>query len=283
MSQTALFYSAKALRAQLDPGRGSVGFVPTMGALHAGHLSLVQRACREHPRVVVSIFVNPTQFGPHEDYGRYPRTLAADRRLLASVGKVLVYAPGVEDVYPRGFSSSLKVSGSLGQVLEAAWRPGHFDGVATVVARLFGLVRPQQAYFGLKDYQQFQVLRRVTMDLALPVKLSGCATVRDADGLALSSRNRFLDPAQRRQATALVRALRASAALAAQGERSAARLQAAGLKVLRAERGVKVQYYALADAQSLQALRRLDRPAVLATACLLGKTRLIDNLLLRPR
>lgn len=279
MSLAPLYRRAAALRRAV---KGPVAFVPTMGALHRGHLALVQRARREHKQVVVSIFVNPTQFGPKEDFSRYPRTLAADRRLLAGVPGALVYAPGVEEVYPAGFASTVQVGGSLASELEGHFRPGHFDGVATVVARLFALVGARHAYFGLKDYQQFQVIKRMTADLGLPVRLTGCPTVRESDGLALSSRNRYLAPAERAQATALIRALRSAQALAARGERSAARIQGAGLKVLRAAPGLKVQYFRLADAADLSPLRRLDRPAVLATACFLGKTRLIDNLVLRP-
>jgi pantoate--beta-alanine ligase len=272
-----LFHRAAALRQALSRGRGSVGFVPTMGALHAGHLSLVRRARREHARVVVSIFVNPTQFGPGEDFSRYPRTLAADLALLKAEGPVAVYAPAVEDVYPAGFASAVSVGGSLGSLLEAALRPGHFTGVATVVARLFQLVKPDQAYFGLKDYQQFQVIRRMSADLGLGLKLAGCPTVREADGLALSSRNRYLSPLDRAKAAALNRALRAAQAAAARGERSGARIEAAGLKVLRAQRGLAVQYFSLADAATLAPLKRLERPARLLTACRLGTTRLIDN------
>lgn len=283
MSLPPLFHRATALRRHLSKTKGSVGIVPTMGALHEGHLSLVRRARREHRHVLVWIFVNPKQFGPQEDFGRYPRTLPADRRLLAQVPGTLVYAPSVEEVYPHGFSSELKVGGSLGQVLESRFRPGHFEGVATVVARIFGLLNARHAYFGLKDYQQFQVLRRMVTDLALPVRMHGCSTVREKDGLALSSRNRYLSPLERERATVLIRALRAGRDLAAQGERSAARIETAGLKLLRACPGIKPQYFALADAQDLSPLKRLDRPAVLATACLLGRTRLIDNLLLRPR
>jgi pantoate--beta-alanine ligase len=272
-----VFRSAAALR-RAAAGRGTLGLVPTMGALHAGHLSLVRRARREHRQVAVSIFVNPAQFGPHEDFGRYPRTLAADLGLLASVGPVLVYAPPVADVYPAGFASAIRVGGSLGSVLEAAWRPGHFEGVATVVARLLQLLRPDQAYFGLKDYQQFQVIRRMAADLALPPRLTGCPTVREADGLALSSRNRYLTPAQRIQAAALYQALKAGRDLAATGERRASRIEAAGLRVLRAQRGLAVQYFSLADAASLAPLKRLEGSARLLTACRAGATRLIDNL-----
>jgi pantoate--beta-alanine ligase len=173
------------------------------------------------------------------------------------------------------------VDGALGSVLEAQWRPGHFEGVATVVARLFGLVRPDQAYFGLKDYQQFQVIRRFTQDLGLGVGLTGCATVREAGGLAMSSRNRYLDPAQRGAALALIRALRAAQAAFKAGERSARRLEAAGLAVLKKEKGLAVQYFSVADPASLEPLKTLGAAAVALTACRLGKTRLIDNLALR--
>jgi pantoate--beta-alanine ligase len=276
-----LFHRAAELRQALGRGPGGVGLVPTMGALHAGHLSLVRRARREQARVVVSIFVNPTQFGPSEDFSRYPRTLAADLALLASEGPLWVYAPAVEDVYPAGFASAVRVGGALGRVLEAQWRPGHFEGVATVVARLFGLVRPDHAYFGLKDYQQFQVIRRFTRDLGLPIGLTGCPTVREAGGLAMSSRNRYLEPAQRASALALIRALRAAQAAFRAGERSARRLEAAGRAVLRKERALEVQYFSVADPDSLEPLKTLAGSAVALTACRLGKTRLIDNLALR--
>jgi pantoate--beta-alanine ligase len=282
VSLPRVYGTSARLRTALKGGSGSVGFVPTMGALHEGHVSLVRQARREHKRVVVSIFVNPTQFGPKEDYSRYPRTLAADRKLLSAVPGVLVYAPAVDDVYPAGQSLKVQVGGTLGSVLEAHYRPGHFDGVATVVARLFALVGAPHAYFGLKDYQQFQVIRALVSELGLPVKLTGCPTVREADGLAMSSRNRYLSPDERHNATALIRALRAAQALARGGERRATALEAAGKRVLRATSGLKPQYFSLADAASLAPLKRLDRPAVLATACFLGKTRLIDNLTLRP-
>ena len=281
MSLPVVLRNAAALERWRKAGRGSVGFVPTMGALHRGHLSLVQRARRDNARVLVSIFVNPTQFGPTEDFERYPRDLGADRRLLAEVPGAAIYAPSVSEIYPEGFATVIKVGGPLGQVLEAAWRPGHFEGVATVVARLFVLAKAERAYFGLKDYQQFLVIRRMSADLGLPVKVIGCPIVREADGLAMSSRNRYLEPAQRRASLALSAALRAAKALAAKGEKSPRRLEAAGLRVLRKVRGLKVQYFAVADARALQPLKRLDRPAMALTACVLGKTRLIDNMSLR--
>ena len=278
MSLPLVLRSSAALERWRAKGKGRLGFVPTMGALHAGHLSLVQRARRENARVLVSIFVNPTQFGPKEDLARYPRDLQGDRRLLSSVPGVAVYAPSVAEVYPPGFVSTVHVGGSLGRVLEAQWRPGHFDGVATVVARLFGLTRPDKAYFGLKDYQQLQVIRRMVSDLGLPLEVIACPTLREGDGLALSSRNRYLDPQRRALAVAVHYALGEARDLAASGERSVARLEAAGKGVLRKVPGLKLQYFAVADAQSLEPLRRLDRPAVALTACILGKTRLIDNL-----
>ena len=273
--------NAAALERWRKTGRGSVGFVPTMGALHQGHLSLVQKARRDNPRVLVSIFVNPTQFGPKEDFKRYPRDLGGDSQLLSVVPGTAVYAPSVAEIYPQGFATVVKVGGALGQVLEAEWRPGHFEGVATVVARLFALVKAERAYFGLKDYQQFLVIRRMSADLGLPVKVVGCPIIREADGLAMSSRNRYLEPAQRQAALALSSALRAAKALAAKGEKSPRRLEAAGLRALRKVNGLRVQYFSVADAQSLQPLKRLDRPAFALTACQLGKTRLIDNMSLR--
>jgi pantoate--beta-alanine ligase len=253
-----------------------------MGALHEGHLSLVRRALRENARVVVSIFVNPTQFGPHEDFSRYPRDLSGDRRLLAPLGPLLVYAPGVEEIYPAGFATTVKVGGPLGATLDAAWRPGHFEGVATVVARLFALVRPRAAYFGLKDYQQYLVVRRMAADLGIPVRVEGCPIVRESDGLAMSSRNRYLSPELRLKAAALSRALDRVAALAAGGEASAARLRWAGLKELSKVEGLETQYFEVADPGNLLPVRRLDGPARALTACLLGRTRLIDNRSIHP-
>lgn len=269
--------SVAALHRLLSSSRIGVGFVPTMGALHEGHLSLVRRAQRENGRVVVSVFVNPTQFGPNEDFSTYPRDLEADRRLLGPLGSSIVYAPAVADIYPEGFSTTVKVGGSLGSVLEADWRPTHFEGVATVVARLFALVRPQKAYFGLKDYQQYLVIKRMTHDLGLPVALVGCPIIRESDGLAMSSRNRGLDRVSRDKALALSRALAAVAGLAKQGERSPARLRAEGLKVLTQVPGLTVQYFELADAETLLPIRRLERTAMALTACVLSGTRLIDN------
>ena len=282
MTPPRVFTTASELRRELARGGGAVGFVPTMGALHAGHLSLVRRAALENARVVVSIFVNPTQFGEKKDFSAYPRDLRADRRLLAGGKPPLVYAPEAGDVYPPGFATALSVEGPLGRVLEAEFRPGHFTGVATVVARLLALVRPQRAYFGLKDYQQFLVVRRLALDLDLPVEVIGCPIVRETDGLAMSSRNVRLGAQARAQAPALQRALLAAASLAARGEGSCARLRQAGARILRGVPGLKLQYFEVADPETLLPLRRLDDPAVALAACVLGGVRLIDNLHLYP-
>lgn len=282
MKPPRVFRRASALRRALGSGPGTLGFVPTMGALHEGHLSLVRRARRENARVVVSIFVNPTQFGPQEDFASYPRTLGDDLRLLAPLGPLFVYAPTTDDVYPIGFNTTVKVGGALGSRLDAARRPGHFDGVATVVARLFALVGPDRAYFGLKDYQQFLVVRRMCADLGLGVSLRGCPIVRESDGLAMSSRNVYLGAEARMRAPALLRSLRAAADLAARGERSVSRLRRAGLEVLARVHGLKVQYFELADPTTLEPLRRLEGPVQVLTACVLARTRLIDNLVIHP-
>ena len=259
--------------------KAGLGLVPTMGALHAGHLSLVERALSECATVVVSIFVNPTQFGKGEDFGKYPRQLAADKALLRKAGKVRVFAPGVGQVYPDGFASTVKVGGSLGSVLEAEFRPGHFDGVATVVARLFGLVKPDKAYFGLKDFQQLAVIKRMTADLALPVQIVECPTLRAKDGLALSSRNAYLSPAERAKAPALWMALHAAADALAAGA-SPAKAEAQGRKRLARAGGFKLQYLRVAAAATLLPPTKKSRRRVVAAAAHLGKTRLIDNLVM---
>ncbi len=285
MTLPALHRRAAELGRALARGSAGTGFVPTMGALHGGHLSLVARALRAHERVVVSVFVNPTQFGPREDFGAYPRALAGDRRLLGSLGagrRLLLYAPEASDVYPAGFATAVAVGGAAGIRLEGEFRPGHLAGVATVVARLFALVRPRAAYFGLKDYQQYLVVRRLARDLFPGLRVVGCPTVREDDGLAMSSRNRYLDPVARMRAVALNRSLLAAAEAARGGERSVRRLRRAALKVLSRVPGLTVQYFDIADARTLEPLRILDRPARALTACVLKGTRLIDNLALEP-
>lgn len=261
-----------AVRAALP---GPVGLVPTMGALHAGHRALIERARRECASVVVSIFVNPTQFGPGEDYERYPRALEADLRACEASGVDVVFAPDVATIYPAGFSTSVD-PGPLGTVLEGAARPGHFRGVATVVTVLFGLTRPDRAYFGQKDGQQAVVVDRVVRDLALPVELVVVPTVRDVDGLALSSRNAYLGAEERRAAPVLYRALRAAAEDHARGERDGGRLRARMQAVLATEPLARPDYVSVADGRTLEELDVVSGPALLSLAVRFPSARLID-------
>jgi len=251
-----------------------IALVPTMGALHAGHMALVDAARRAGDRVVVSIFVNPRQFGANEDLARYPRKEAADSRMLADAGVDLLWMPPVEIVYPEGFATNVSVSG-VSEVLEGAHRPGHFDGVATVVAKLFGQVRPDVALFGEKDWQQLAVIRRMTADLDLPVEVQSVPTQRDDDGLALSSRNAYLMPEDRARAIALPRALGAAERAIAEGADPEAALAQA--RETLAAAGFEVDYVALADAGTLGDPLP-GRPARLLAAARIGGTRLIDNI-----
>jgi pantoate--beta-alanine ligase len=255
------------LRAALAALAEPVGLVPTMGAFHEGHLALMRRARAECATVVVSLFVNPAQFGPSEDLERYPRDEARDLGLAEAEGVDLVFAPSVDEMYPPGFDTWVE-PGELGLVLEGAFRPGHFRGVATVCVRLFGLVRPQRAYFGRKDAQQVAVIKQVVRDLALPLEIVAVPTVRDTDGLALSSRNTYLSASERQVALALPRALQAGLAAHRRGEDPAATARA----VLNAERRLSVDYVEVAD---------LDGPT-LSAAVRVGSTRLIDNVRLVP-
>lgn len=270
------------LRAWRTARTGStIGFVPTMGYLHAGHLALVRRARAENDEVVVSIFVNPLQFGPHEDYERYPRDLARDLRLLEPEGVGLVFAPPVEEMYSPGFATAVEVSGPLAVRLEGAARPGHFRGVATVVTRLLNLVQPHRAYFGWKDAQQVLVVRQVVQDLALPVEIVPVPTVREADGLAMSSRNVYLSADERAAVAALPRALFAALARFQQGERDAEVLRQLVHAAL-AQTPVGLDYVSVSDRETFQELARVDRSALLLVAAWVGTTRLIDNVPLDP-
>lgn len=259
-----------------------VAFVPTMGALHAGHVSLMQRARRSASRVVVSIFVNPLQFGPREDFARYPRPAAHDRRLLKAAGVDLLWEPRVETVYPAGDRTRVHVAG-LSDVLEGASRPGHYTGVTTVVMRLLGAVQPDVLWLGQKDAQQALILERMCTDLLVPVSVRRGATVREPDGLALSSRNAYLSARQRQQAVALSQGLASARALLVQGERTAARILGAVRAELSCYPLVREDYVALVDASSLQPVRRVRDRVLLAIAARVGRARLIDNLEWSPR
>ncbi len=258
-----------------------VGFVPTMGYLHRGHLALVERARRENPFVAVSIFVNPLQFGPGEDYHRYPRDLARDRALLEEAGVDLLFAPGVEEMYPEGFSTRVQVEGPLTALWEGEVRPGHFQGVATVVARLFLLVGPKRAYFGEKDYQQLLVVRKMARDLGFPLEVVGVPTVREEDGLALSSRNVYLSPETRKKAPVLYRALSAMREVARRGG-SVAEALGAGEEVLGEVPEFRKDYLAIVHPETLLPLSHWVAGARGLVAGRFPEVRLIDNLEVYP-
>ena len=276
---TEILRDLAALRARVAAWRAAgevVGVVPTMGALHAGHLSLVAAAQADCTRVIVTIFVNPRQFNNPEDLARYPRTEAADAALLAPYGVDVVFVPDVGDVYPDGFATTVTVSG-VSAGLDGDFRPGHFEGVATVVAKLFAMTAADRAYFGAKDYQQLLVVRRMARDLNLAVEVVGCPTLRDADGLALSSRNKRLSPADRARAPALHGALQDCAAGIRAGQPGAAALAAARAMILAAGFSA-IDYVELRAAEDLATMAVWDRPARLMAAAWLGGVRLIDNI-----
>ena len=266
---------ARKIRREQDK---TVGLVPTMGALHEGHLSLVREARRMCDVVVVSVFVNPTQFGPGEDFDRYPRTLAADLEMLAARGADIVFAPEVAEMYGSAHATRVEVDGpALG--LEGKFRPGHFSGVATIVLKLFNLVAPDRAYFGQKDAAQVAVLRRLAEDLRLGVEIVVCPIVREEDGLALSSRNAYLSPDERKQALTLSRALRRVEALYKHGERGAEALIAAA-RVSFVDPAIRIDYIELVDWATLERVATADAGALFAVAAYVGQTRLIDNVIL---
>ncbi len=272
------------LRKELAPARAagrSIGLVPTMGYLHAGHLDLVRRARAENQVVAVSIFVNPIQFGPQEDLARYPRDLPRDLNLCAEAGVDLVFAPEPPEMYPEGFQTHVEVEG-LSQGLCGASRPGHFRGVATVVTKLFTIVQPDRAYFGEKDAQQLRVIRRMVRDLNLPVTVVPVPTVREPDGLAMSSRNVYLDPDERRAAPVLYRSLMLAEELAAGGERRASAIAECMRALIQAEPLARLDYLAIVDDETLAPVETIDRPALAALAVFFGRTRLIDNVTLVP-
>jgi pantoate--beta-alanine ligase len=263
-------------------GKGALGLVPTMGALHAGHISLIRAARAACHAVVATIFVNPTQFGPNEDFSNYPRTFDADCALLEAEGVDLLFAPEPAEIYPDGFSTVVEVQG-LSDRLDGHSRPGHFRGVTTVVAKLFHIVVPDKAFFGQKDAAQVAILRRMVRDLNFPLEMVVCPIVRDPDGLALSSRNRYLSPGDRQSALVLHRTLHRIEARAAAGETDTSALLDAGLAALAEEPGVRLDYLRIVDPDTLEDVPTLRHGALAAVAAWIGTARLIDNLLIAPR
>jgi pantoate--beta-alanine ligase len=268
-----------ACRALRHAGK-SLGLVPTMGALHAGHLSLVKASKATCDITTASIFVNPTQFGPKEDLARYPRTFEADCAMLEAEGVDLIFAPSVDEMYPAGASTWVEVEGE-GDRLEGASRPGHLRGVSTVVSKLFHIVAPTHAFFGQKDAAQLAVLRKMVRDLRFDLQIVGCPIVREPDGLAMSSRNRYLSAEERRQALVLNRALLAASDLVANGETSSASLMAAMRAVFAPEPGARVDYITVVDPDTLLPIDDITSGGMLAVAAYLGTTRLLDNVLTR--
>lgn len=258
-----------------------IGLVPTMGALHEGHLSLVRAARAECDYAVVSIFVNPSQFGPHEDLTKYPRTLDADLAALAGCGADLVFAPSDEEVYGPEHTTWVEVD-VVAKPLEGVFRPIHFRGVATVVLKLLNMVQPDAAYFGQKDFQQASVIKKMVADLNVPTAIRVCPTVREADGLAMSSRNRYLSPAARQRALVLWHGLQHAKRLVAQGERRAAEVIAAMRRVVESAADAQVDYIALVDPETFQPVDAIARPTLAALAVKIENTRLIDNCMLEP-
>jgi pantoate--beta-alanine ligase len=264
----------RALRQKLS---GTVGFIPTMGYLHEGHLALVKQARIENSAVIVSIYVNPTQFGPREDFGAYPRELNRDLELLREEGVDIAFVPSDEEMYPPEFSSWVDVE-KVTERLEGASRPGHFRGVATVVAKLFNIVQPTKAYFGQKDAQQAVVIKRMVADLNLGIEIVVVPTVRESDGLAMSSRNIYLSPGERQAATVLFRALTLARQLRQGGEKDAGKIRRQMTSLIQKEPLAQIDYVSIADAETLEELNLIDRPALASLAVRIGKTRLIDNM-----
>jgi pantoate--beta-alanine ligase len=267
----------RRLRAQMNGSR--VGFVPTMGYLHEGHLSLMRRARAENDFVIASIFVNPTQFGPNEDFERYPRDPQRDLTLLQQERTDIVFMPSAIEMYPEGFVTDVDVGGDVTEVLEGAHRPGHFKGVCTVVLKLFNIVQPHRAYFGQKDAQQLVVIRKMARDLNLNTKVVACPTIRETGGLAMSSRNVYLSPDERRGALILFRVISLSERLHRTGERDASRLRDRLYGLIAREPLAKLDYVSIADPDTLQELDEIQGPALISLAVRIGETRLIDNVI----
>ena len=267
----------KRLRRQLaEP----VGFVPTMGYLHEGHLALVRRARAENPSLVVSIFVNPTQFGPQEDFDSYPRDTKRDLSLLEKEGTDVVFMPSVVEMYPEQFNSWIEV-GKVTERLEGASRPAHFKGVTTVVAKLFNIIQPTRAYFGQKDAQQAVVIKKMVADLNMNLEIVTTPTVREPDGLAVSSRNTYLNPEERQAAVVLYQALSLAQQLWSQGEKDAQRLRQEMIGLIKKQPLATIDYVSIADAETLDELEKVNPPALVSLAVKIGTTRLIDNIVLQ--
>jgi len=273
MKTVSSLFDLRAARLSL---KGIVGLVPTMGYLHEGHLSLIRQAKVDCEHVIVTIFVNPTQFGPNEDFSNYPRDIEHDLKLINPLGVDLVWNPAPEIMYPPGYQTWVEVE-ALTRPLEGALRPGHFRGVTTVVAKLFNATLPDKAYFGQKDAQQAAVIRQMTRDLNFPIEIVVCPTVREADGLALSSRNKYLEGDDRKAATILFRALSAAKDIYEAGERNAEKLRRKMKEVLESEPRAQMQYVSCADYDTLEELAVINGKALLSMAVFFGKTRLIDN------
>jgi len=259
-----------------------VGFVPTMGALHRGHISLVRAAHEQTDIVVASIFVNPTQFGPAKDFSKYPRTFAKDSVMLAAEKTNYIFSPSVEEMYPKGATTWVDVEGLSGK-LDGRSRPGHFRGVTTVVSKLFNIVQPDLAFFGQKDAAQVAVIRKMVRDLNFPVRIVVCPIIREIDALAMSSRNAYLNPEQRNQALVLSQALQKVEKLAAEGETSAETLIAAGRQAMAQEPSVRLDYFEVVNPDTLEPVPNVGQGALVAVAAYVGTTRLIDNLLIPAR
>ena len=274
MQVVKTIFDIRTLRQRL---KGSVGFVPTMGFLHEGHLALVKRAKAENSAVIVSIYVNPAQFGPREDFGAYPRDLDRDLELLRKEGTDIVFVPSDDEMYPHEFSSWVDVE-KVAERLEGASRPGHFRGVATIVAKLFNIVQPTRAYFGQKDAQQVVVIKRMVADLSMNLEVVIVPTVRENDGLAMSSRNVYLSPRERQAATILFKALTLARQLRKGGEKDAEKIRGQMTGLIGREPLAQIDYVSIADAETLEELGLIDRPAVASLAVRIGKTRLIDNM-----
>jgi pantoate--beta-alanine ligase len=278
-----IYYSVGEARAACRIARANnkrLGLVPTMGALHEGHLSLVRAAKAQCDSVAVSLFVNPTQFGPTEDLARYPRPFERDRELLEKEGVAILFAPSAEEMYPKGDGTWVVVEG-LSEKLDGHSRPGHFRGVTTVVSKLFHILEPDVAFFGQKDAAQSAVIRRMVRDLNFPVEIAICPIVREPDGLAMSSRNAYLNTEERMRALALRRSLQRVEDKFREGERSAAKLIAAASEIFAQEPGVRLDYFEIVDPDTLDPVEQVEQPTLVAVAAYLGSTRLIDNTVLK--